>query len=408
MNSDRFNIANVIHHMHGGGVVIQALNMALFLSRYGHDVRFVTTPKTADDPTPVGMLDGISIDRTSQTRSFLAPFALARKLDAVNRADKISLIQAFDALVAGMATLIYSQYNSNVPWVVRLGTDYRAHFKYQFNLNYNTGVIPHFKSAAYKTALLWFLSQMEHAVLCQASAVVANCRYLLDVYRSRYPHLEKSVVIQNGVDTDKFTPNGSRYDLDPDLIWILYIGRIEERKGLTNLIRSFPDIVKRHPTARLRIVGRALDNNYSDLLKRLARDLSVASKVVFSDAVPNDNVPSLMRAADILVVPSTTGGAEVEGLPNIILEGMASGIPIVATNICGIPEVVEQGKTGFLVSPGLVDELTSGVSELIESESLRSEFGIRARNYILANNTMDGMVRKYLKLYTHLIESQMT
>jgi glycosyltransferase involved in cell wall biosynthesis len=88
-------------------------------------------------------------------------------------------------------------------------------------------------------------------------------------------------------------------------------------------------------------------------------------------------MPSIYRQATIFVLTS-----EHEGTPNVLLEAMAAGLPVVATNVGGVPEIVQRGRTGFLAAEDNMDELVKITGELVQNSSLRTEIGARARSYV--------------------------
>jgi glycosyltransferase involved in cell wall biosynthesis len=133
--------------------------------------------------------------------------------------------------------------------------------------------------------------------------------------------------------------------------------------------------------------------------------LSIDTKVEFVGPISNERVPEIMRAVDVLTFPSTTGGAEVEGLPNTILESMACGLPIVATNVCGVPEVISNRETGLLVTPGSVEEMSDGIIALENSVEYREELGWKARDYITRHHTITSVAKKYSALYQRLADT---
>jgi glycosyltransferase involved in cell wall biosynthesis len=164
-----------------------------------------------------------------------------------------------------------------------------------------------------------------------------------------------------------------------------------------------PKVFRNSPNARLLIVGRSPIPAYLESLKKLATNLGITSKVTFLGPVSSDDAANLMRSADILVFPSTTGRIQVEGLPNTILEGMASGLPIVATEICGVPEVIKDEITGILVDPDSITQFADALCKVLDSSTLRQELGIQSRDYILKNNTISIAAKEYIKLYRSIL-----
>src|ERR671932_1009412 len=168
-------------------------------------------------------------------------------------------------------------------------------------------------------------------------------------------------VVYGGADPVRFSP-------DPEVVrrGVLFVGGLTPHKGVDRLIEALPD------EAELRVVGSAghdpapPESGYPELLRRLA----ARRRVEFLGAVPDSDLPALYRGARVLALPSvhvTCYGRHVavsELLGLVALEAMASGTPVVASRIGGLPEVVVDGETGFLVEPGDVAELRARLAEV--------------------------------------------
>lgn len=402
----RLHVANVIHYLQrGGGVAVQALNIAQQIEFVGVSTSFSTIESKCKDFTTTRLIERYQgrIITSRKPALPLDPFKLSRSLKASLREDHCNVIQAFDPLVSGLAAYSVKQSQREIPLIIRLGTTYLAHFAFQFALSKTGSIRSFFESATKKKLLLPMLSVIEHATLQTADMVIANCDYLRCVYENLYPDLKNITVIKNGVNTTVFTPDGPSEDLNSGKPTLLYVGRLEARKGLDYLFHAMVKVLRKHPDSRLFLVGRAPDLGYQSRLKKLAFSLSISTKIKFLGPVDNQLVPRLMRSADVLVFPSSTHGEEIEGLPNSVLEALATGLPVVATGICGVPEVVKDNYNGFLVTPGSVDELVSSINTLLDSGSLRYQFSENARKSVLNNYSMTVIAKKYLKLYQHLV-----
>lgn len=171
----------------------------------------------------------------------------------------------------------------------------------------------------------------------------------------------------NGVDLDRFQP-GKR-PREPDTI--LHIGRLVEKKGTADLLAALAGMTG----VRLIVIG---EGPLRAQLQRQAGALGV--KAQFLGAQNAGEVAEWLRRATLLAVPSVTArDGDAEGLPNVVVEGAASGIPVVATRHAGIPEAVEDGTTGYLVKEGDRAALAARLRELLDSAHLRREMGFAAR-----------------------------
>jgi glycosyltransferase involved in cell wall biosynthesis len=136
----------------------------------------------------------------------------------------------------------------------------------------------------------------------------------------------------------------------------------------------------------------------SNELRTLTSSLSLESHVHFVGR--QSNVAGLMKACDMLVLPSLW-----EGLPNVVLEAMAAGLPVVATAVDGTREVIEHGKNGLLIQPGVVDELANTIRRILENGESARTMARAAQTLVKERFTWKSCVAAYDKLYSALIAS---
>jgi glycosyltransferase involved in cell wall biosynthesis len=203
--------------------------------------------------------------------------------------------------------------------------------------------------------------------LPRAARVVAVSRPLAEAVASFGVPPERIDVVPNGVDTSLFRLRdrwAARAELghgDDRGRWLLYVGRLEEAKGLRDLLEAFEALARRRPGVRLAIVG---DGTLRGACERAARG-SLADRIVVAGAQPFERIPLWMAACDALVLPSWT-----EGTPNVLLEALACGRRVVATAVGGTPDVVTGPDVGELVparAPGpLADALGRAVDAVYD------------------------------------------
>jgi glycosyltransferase involved in cell wall biosynthesis len=186
---------------------------------------------------------------------------------------------------------------------------------------------------------------------------------------------------------------------------VLFVGRLTPHKGIDRLIRALPD------GARLTVAGtgghdtRLPGRDYPLLLRELAR----GRDVVFPGAVPDAALPALHRRAAVFVLPTvsqdcygrTFAISELLGLS--VLEAMASGTPVIASRLGGLPEVVRDGETGFLVTPGNVGELRDRVAQLLGDRALAARMGRRGRELLLEQFTWAACAQRCLAAYEEVL-----
>jgi colanic acid/amylovoran biosynthesis glycosyltransferase len=186
-----------------------------------------------------------------------------------------------------------------------------------------------------------------------------------------YP-AERTLTHYNGVDLDRFHPG----DGPREAGLVLHVGRLVEKKGSAVLIEAMAGL----EDARLVVIG---DGPLRPALERRA-----GPSVQFLGALPPEEVASWMRRASVLAAPSLTASdGDAEGLPNVVVEAAASGLPVVATHHSGIPEAVADGETGFLVPEGDAAALAARIAALLGPEDVRRQMGAAARS--LAEDRFD-------------------
>jgi len=174
---------------------------------------------------------------------------------------------------------------------------------------------------------------------------------------------------------------------------VLAIGRLVRKKGLDQLIRAMPGILRDAGAVRLVIAG---DGDLRSELSALASELGVEKQVVFAGAVGRERLPSLLRCCDVLAVPSMHDEqGNVDGLPNVVLEGMASGAAIVASNVVGIPQVITSGEHGLLVPEQDPAALTATIVRLLKEPGLRVRLGQAARRRVEESLNWSSVARQF-------------
>jgi glycosyltransferase involved in cell wall biosynthesis len=213
-----------------------------------------------------------------------------------------------------------------------------------------------------------------------------------------YAPATKSVtVIPYGVDTDTFRPAHER-EPGADVV-IGSVGRLSIEKGLDDLLRAAATLIHRGTRLRVLLAG---DGGERRKLEKLARELEIASLVEFRGEIAHAQVPQVLNELDVFVMPS-----RAEGFGVAALEAAATGLPVVATRVHGIPDVVLDGKTGVLVAPGSVSELAEAIRTLVNDSAVRGEMGHAGRMFVQDRYSwrdncaqMDALYRRLLAPFT--------
>lgn len=220
----------------------------------------------------------------------------------------------------------------------------------------------------------------------RAFAVVANSRGLADLARQSAPDVAVDV-IPNGVDCERFRPRtGERPDGPARLV---FCGRVVFQKGLDILLDALA-LLPAEPAWELHIVGDGPAR--PDIEARAAR-AGLSDRLVFHGWQDRDSLARLVRGMDAFVFPSRH-----EGMPNALLEAMASGLPVAASRIAGNEELVEDGRTGFLAPPESPRALAALLASLLASPELRADMGRAGRAKVLHGYSWAAAAARYLAL----------
>jgi glycosyltransferase involved in cell wall biosynthesis len=214
--------------------------------------------------------------------------------------------------------------------------------------------------------------------------------------RNGFP-ADRTIVHYNGVDLTAFMPPARECDRPS----ILSVGRLVEKKGMEYLIRAFALVAREAPEARLEIAG---DGPLRPSLERLAAECGLASRITFHGSLPHRTVAGLMREACIVCQPSVTASdGDAEGLPTVVLEASATARPLVGTLHSGIPEIIEEGKTGFLVAERDVEALADRLRALLGSADLRRRMGEAGRKRVEEKFDLRKQAKKLEEIYGQTI-----
>jgi N-acetyl-alpha-D-glucosaminyl L-malate synthase BshA len=207
----------------------------------------------------------------------------------------------------------------------------------------------------------------------------------------------KIVILRNAVDTERFKPFKNielryKYAIGENEILILFVGYLDTFKGIFELIDAFYEINKKNKNVKLMMVGTGPKK---DELKKKVSKSNLEDFLIFTGKLSPFEMHKYYQAADIFVLPSFT-----EGLPISVLEAMACGLPIVTTNVGGIPEAIEDGLNGFIINSKDENGLREKLKILIKNKGLREKFGNKSIE-VIHNGSMnvENKINSLVKLY---------
>ena len=235
-----------------------------------------------------------------------------------------------------------------------------------------------------------------------ASGIIAVSHEIKDsLIRRRGIPPDMIHVIHYGVDLNTFSLNGNpgkkREELgfSHDQIVIGIVARLEAVKGHKYFIEAFHQLAPKYRQMYAVLIG---DGSQKENLKKLVDKYQLQDRVRFLGI--RRDIPELLHAIDIFVLPSIAG----EGLPNVILEAMACGKPIVATRVGGTPEAVLDGENGYVVPAGDPAALASALQDLLDDAEKRKQFGLRSRQLVEEHFSLQKQLSSFEALYVEMYQ----
>jgi len=215
--------------------------------------------------------------------------------------------------------------------------------------------------------LPWFLKkEISTFVFGKASSILALTNdmklKIQDIYNTDV------VVLPNGVDLLKFLDVGNfnvrnALNIQPTEHLLLFVGRLHQIKGLEYLVKAMKLILLRHPNTKLAIIGEGKEKQN---IINCIMEHKLENNIILVGHIPHAQIPIYMLSSDVFILPSLS-----EGLPLVCLEAMAAGLPIIATRVGGLPEIIEEGINGFLVDPGKPEQIAESLCVLLDNKELR-------------------------------------
>ncbi len=227
--------------------------------------------------------------------------------------------------------------------------------------------------------------------LAYASRIIAPSSELRDVTVSLGVPASRVTYIPNGVDSAVFAPGLSPRDGSIALA----TRRLVHKNGVDILVKAWPQVVAAVPEAELWLAG---DGPERCMLEALAGELSVSSSIRFMGNVARQSLPALYRQATLAVLPSRREAVSISAL-----EALSSGLPVVATRVGGLPEVVRPGQTGVLVEPEDSHFLAEGIIRVLEAPDRGAALGLRGRSMVVQNYTWPAIAARTLDLYNEAL-----
>ena len=368
----RIGIVTSTYHPYPGGVPEHVYHTGVELGRLGHDVRVVTThfgPGQAPNEERV-----IRIGRSVPVpaNGSICPVAVDVRMRAKVRrmllAERFDVLHLHEPLMPTLCLAVLAE--AEAPMV---GT---------FHANYDSTSLGY---KLFRPLLTRYIDRLDARIAVSAAAE----RTVADHFGGEY------TVIPNGVDIERFSVAAPASLRDDGTFKILFVGRMEPRKGAKFLFRAMPRILKEVPEARLVVVGSGPLSGY--YRSHLPDD--VADRVAFAGRVSDEALASYYAGADVFCSPATGG----ESFGIVLIEAMAAGAAVVASDIAGYRDVVSDGATGLLVRRGDPDSIAAAIVRLARDRGLKQRLIESARSEV-RRYSWDRVTRQILDVYESALD----
>jgi len=393
-----------------GGAEISAYNLAIGLSKLGHDVSVLTrVPEKTEfsgDFTvyTVRFKKKESILHYRLHTGILSSLSMSRGLADLLRKEDFDVIHAHNWISA--CSVMHVRRRMKIPPSILSIRDYRYFCpslygwclvqspKIKCNLIKTVMCAYRYSSASVLTKVAGIIPyallrdssrKMLEESLEAFDAYITNSNFVRKVVLNNL-NLDNVYTVYNSVDTEKFNIGSGG---DENGIKILYAGRFDTGKGVEYLIGAIPEVIREHDCIFVFVGGGAL-RKWAENLARKAG----GSRVVFEGFVPYERINRYYQLCDIVVVPSVWP----EPFGRSVIEAMACGKPVVATRVGGIPEIVEDGRTGLLIEPANSKEIANAINTLVDRVK-RKKMGKLARKVVERKYNIEVITGKVLEVY---------
>ena len=185
---------------------------------------------------------------------------------------------------------------------------------------------------------------------------------------------------------------------------ILFVGRLIELKGVDYLIRAFAKILKQGVNAKLLLAGDGPEKKH---LVEVSKNEKISEKVCFLGLISHNLLPELLSSIDLFVLPSIINSrGETEGLGVVLLEAMAGGVPVIGSNVGGIPDIIKDGKTGLLFRQKDSDDLADKMMSILSDEQLSNRLVKEGTAHVQQHYTWDIIADRFIAIYDDILNKK--
>jgi len=359
---------------HPGGVILHIAYLERYFTKMGHEVKVIAPasraiPDFGDRFIPIGKPR--PIPSSGSIARVTVSLWLAPKIRAVLEQEKFDVIHFHEPLMPMLCTSVL-----RLSQTANVGTFHASHGKPGYNFARPIGK--------------WILRRWFRKL----DGKIAVSRPAMEFASDHFPGYYN--IIPNGVDVEHFSPDVAPIEKFKDgKLNLLFVSRLEKRKGLNYLLQAFKQVKEEVPNCRLIVVGPGtrLRRRYERYVARTG-----LKDVVFIGFTSYDELPRYYKTADVFCAPAI--GSESFGI--ILLEAMAMSKPIVASSIEGYASVISHGVDGLLVPPADKDQLAQALIALLNDKALRQEMGARGRIKAL-EHSWERIARRVFAYYVRIL-----
>ncbi|MCK4408856.1 MAG: glycosyltransferase family 4 protein, partial [Candidatus Eisenbacteria sp.] len=364
-------IVTPTYHPYPGGVPEHVYHTCVELGRMGHNVRVVTTHfgrgRAPNEEQVLRIGRSVPVPANGSICPVAVDVRMRAKVRRMLLAERFDVLHLHEPLMPTLCLSVLAE--AEVPIV---GT---FHANNDSALGYRL----------FHSLLENYLDRLDARIAVSSAAM----RTVAKRFGGDY------IVIPNGVDVGRFSIATPASSQDDGVFNILFVGRLEPRKGAKFLLRAMPRILREVPEARLVVVGSGpLSRYYRSHLPD-----NVADRVVFAGRVSGEALASHYAGADVFCSPAMGG----ESFGIVLIEAMAAGAAVVASDIAGYRDVVSDGATGLLVRRGDPDSIAEGVVRLARDDELRRRLVESARSEV-RQYAWDRVTRRILDVYESVVD----
>jgi glycosyltransferase involved in cell wall biosynthesis len=247
---------------------------------------------------------------------------------------------------------------------------------------------------------------LERQLMTRSQSVIAISKNVRDNLAARVPSMASRIsILPNAIDTskvnaaspaEKYRLRQTTWGLGQEHLVVGYVGRLDDKfKGISFLLKSIAQMKPSMPQLRLLIVG---DGNDRGSLEQLTDQLGIKDSVIFTGS--RSDLEQIYPSFDVLALPSLS-----EGFGIVLLEAMAHGVPVVASRVGGIPEVVMDHETGLLVPPADSKALSRALEDLLRDPERRNSMGQKGLTHVKTNYDLRNIIPKFEQIYFDIIRA---